>query len=177
MRVRSLVRLVAATCALALVAAACGEDGETGGNGERSIVRFAFSPDPVIDWMNDQGIIPEYEEQYNVRLVTTSTWDEFTFFAGGHGDIVSMATYETPLLEQETGVDTVTFGSLQQPARPRLRPVGLRLRDVRGPEGNDGRRPERRLLDDRLGDVHQGLVRPRFLHRASGRERLRRLRV
>jgi ABC-type nitrate/sulfonate/bicarbonate transport system substrate-binding protein len=113
MRTRGLLRLVAATCALALTAAACGGDGDgdSGGDGERSIVRFAFSPDPVIDWMNDQGIIPEYEDQYNVRLVTTSTWDEFTFFAGGHGDIVSMATYETPLLEQETGVDTVTFGS------------------------------------------------------------------
>jgi hypothetical protein len=111
MRTTNLLRLVAATCALALTAAACGDGAGTGGDGERSIVRFAFSPDPVIDWMNDEGIIPEYEERYNVRLVTTSTWDEFTFFAGGHGDIVSMATYETPLLEQETGVDTVTFGS------------------------------------------------------------------
>jgi ABC-type nitrate/sulfonate/bicarbonate transport system substrate-binding protein len=65
----------------------------------------------VFDWLNDQGLIVEYENDYNVRLVTTSTWDEFAFFAGGHGDIVSMATYETPILEQETGVDTVTFGS------------------------------------------------------------------
>ena len=32
--------------------------------------------------MNDQGIIPEYEEKWNTRLVTTSTWDEFAFFAG-----------------------------------------------------------------------------------------------
>ena len=97
MRTRSLVRLVAVTCALALTAVACGDDGGgSGEDGERSVVRFAFSPDPVIDWMNDQGIIPEFEEQYNTRLVTTSTWDEFTFFAGGHGDIVSMATYETP---------------------------------------------------------------------------------
>jgi ABC-type nitrate/sulfonate/bicarbonate transport system substrate-binding protein len=106
------VRVAAALALAALVAAACGGDGGgEAGDGERSIVRFAFSPDPVIDWMNDQGIIPEYEEQYNTRLVTTSTWDEFTFFAGGHGDIVSMATYETPLLEEETGIETVTFGS------------------------------------------------------------------
>jgi ABC-type nitrate/sulfonate/bicarbonate transport system substrate-binding protein len=107
-----LLKLVAVTCAIALTAAACGGDGDgEAGGGERSVVRFAFSPDPVIDWMNDQGIIPQYEDQYNVRLVTTSSWDEFAFFAGGHGDIVSMATYETPLLEQETGVDTVTFGA------------------------------------------------------------------
>ena len=107
------LRAAAAVTLAAMIAAACGGNGDSGGAGsdERSIIRFAFSPDPVIDWMNDQGIIPEYEEKYNVRLVTTSTWDEFTFFAGGHGDIVSMATYETPLLEQETGIDTVTFGS------------------------------------------------------------------
>ena len=111
MRTRGLLRLGAVTCALALTAAACGGDGDTGADGERPVVRFAFAPDPVIDWLNDQGIIPEYEDDYNVRLVTTSSWDEFAFFAGGHGDIVSMATYETPVLEQETGVETVTFGA------------------------------------------------------------------
>src|SRR3990172_2226154 len=104
------VWFVAAVSALMLVAAACGGNGAAESEG-RSVVRFAFSPDPVIDWMNDQGIIPEYEDKWNVRLVTTSTWDEFTFFAGGHGDIVSMATYETPLLEGETGIETVTFGA------------------------------------------------------------------
>ena len=106
------LRTAAVLAVLAVVAVACGGDGgDASGDGERPVVRFAFSPDPVIDWMNDQGIIPEMEDEYGVRLVTTSTWDEFTFFAGGHGDIVSMATYETPLLEQETGIQTVTFGS------------------------------------------------------------------
>jgi ABC-type nitrate/sulfonate/bicarbonate transport system substrate-binding protein len=112
MRKSKVLRIAAALCAMALVAAACSDDGGGGGDDEgRTVVRFAFSPDPVLDWMNDQGIIPEYEDMYDVRLVTTSSWDEFAFFAGGHGDIVSMATYETPLLEQETGIDTVTFGS------------------------------------------------------------------
>jgi ABC-type nitrate/sulfonate/bicarbonate transport system substrate-binding protein len=94
--------------AMALVASACG--GGDGGD-DRPVVRFAFSPDPVLDWMNDEGITAEIEDEYGVRLETTESWDEFTFFAGGHGDVVSMATYETPLLEEETGVDTVTFGS------------------------------------------------------------------
>ena len=44
------------------------------------------------------------------RIVTSSTWDEFAYFAGGHGDIVSTATYELPLLEDKTGIKTVTFG-------------------------------------------------------------------
>jgi ABC-type nitrate/sulfonate/bicarbonate transport system substrate-binding protein len=122
--------------ALMLVAAACGGDGgAAGGEDERAVVRFAFAPDPVIDWMNDQGIIPEIEDQYGTRLVTTSTWDEFTFFAGGHGDIVSMATYETPLLEEETGIQTVTFGSynnLRVPVFVRADSDAETLEDLKG---------------------------------------------
>ncbi len=74
------------------------------------VVRFAFAPDPVWDYMNDNGIIVKFEEAHNMRIVTSSTWDEFAYFAGGHGDIVSTATYELPLLEQKTGIKTVTFG-------------------------------------------------------------------
>jgi ABC-type nitrate/sulfonate/bicarbonate transport system substrate-binding protein len=97
--------------ALLLVAAACGDDGGgEAGDGERTVIRFAFAPDPVWDYMNDNGMIVEWEEEFNTRIVTSSTWDEFTFFAGGHGDIVSMATYEVPVLEAETGIKTVTFG-------------------------------------------------------------------
>lgn len=114
---------------LALVLAACGsdtggDDGEatddtteatTDGGGEevcdeRTVIRFAFAPDPVWDYMNDQGMIVDWEEEYCARIVTSSTWDEFTYFAGGHGDIVSMGTQEIPVLESETGIDTVTFG-------------------------------------------------------------------
>jgi hypothetical protein len=100
---------------LALVAAACGDDGgegsdTTAGGEERTVIRFAFAPDPVWDYMNDQGMIVDWEEEFNTRVVTSSTWDEFTFFAGGHGDIVSMGTQEIPVLEQETGIKTVTFG-------------------------------------------------------------------
>jgi ABC-type nitrate/sulfonate/bicarbonate transport system substrate-binding protein len=127
------VGVVAALSALALVASACSDDGA--GGDERSVVRFAFSPDPVIDWMNDQGIIPEIEDEWGVRLVTTSTWDEFTFFAGGHGDIVSMATYETPLLEQETGIETVTFGAynnLRVPVFVRSDSSAQTLEDIQG---------------------------------------------
>lgn len=99
---------------LALVIAACGgESGEGDGAGdgdERTVIRFAFAPDPVWDYMNDQGMIVDWEEEFNTRVVTSSTWDEFTFFAGGHGDIVSMGTQEIPVLEKETEIDTVTFG-------------------------------------------------------------------
>ncbi len=104
---------------MGLVIAACGGDGAEG-DGEggdtttpeeaRTVIRFAFAPDPVWDYMNDTGMIVEWEDEFNTRVVTSSTWDEFTFFAGGHGDIVSIGTQEVPVLEQETEIKTVTFG-------------------------------------------------------------------
>lgn len=81
-----------------------------GDEGEPTTITFLIAPDPLLDWMTDQGIVEEYEEKYNIVLETTQSWDEFTFFAGGHGDIVSLGTLELPILEEETGVDTVTFG-------------------------------------------------------------------
>ena len=79
-------------------------------DGERQVIRFAFAPDPVWDYLNDSGELVQWEEEYNSRIVTSSTWDEFTYFAGGHGDIVSIGTQEIPVLEQETGIKAVTFG-------------------------------------------------------------------
>ena len=102
---------------LALVVAACGDDEEGGSDGTqddggeaRTVIRFAFAPDPVWDFLNDNGHLVEWEQEHNIRITTSTTWDEFTFFAGGHGDIVSMGTLEIPVLEQETGIETVTFG-------------------------------------------------------------------
>ncbi len=105
---------------LAVVAAACGTTGEDDGGDERSVIRFAFAPDPVWDYMNDNGVIVEWEEDHNVRIVTSSTWDEFTFFAGGHGDIVSMGTQELPVLEQETEIKTVSFGKYNAQRSPMM---------------------------------------------------------
>jgi hypothetical protein len=111
---RDFLRAAASGAALATLGptlAACG--GEGGGNaraGGRNVIRFAFAPDPVWDYMNDNGMIVKWEEAYNQRIVTSSTWDEFAYFAGGHGDIVSTATYELPLLEDKTQIKTVTFG-------------------------------------------------------------------
>jgi ABC-type nitrate/sulfonate/bicarbonate transport system substrate-binding protein len=109
---RDFLRAAASGAALATLGpalAACGSDEEEAGSG-RSVIRFAFAPDPVWDYMNDNGMIVRWEEENNTRIVTSSTWDEFAYFAGGHGDIVSTATYELPLLEQKTKIPTVTFG-------------------------------------------------------------------
>ena len=46
-----------------------------------------------------------------MTVIDSSTWDEFGIFAGGHADVVSTASYEIPLFEEQLeGVKTVTFG-------------------------------------------------------------------
>ena len=104
--------------AMTLIAAACGSSGaadmeemaETRSGG-RQIIRFAFAPDPVWDYMKDTGVLAEWEKEHHLRIVTSESWDEFSYFANGHGDVVSMATHELPLLEQETGLKVVAFGA------------------------------------------------------------------
>jgi ABC-type nitrate/sulfonate/bicarbonate transport system substrate-binding protein len=108
--------------AVAMIAVACGtpaaDDATTAGPAResrrqgtgREVIRFAFSPDPVWDYLRDTGVLAAWEEEHNLRIHTSETWDEFTYFAAGHGDIVSLGTYELPLLEQETGVKVVAFG-------------------------------------------------------------------
>lgn len=134
-RRRSNWQWMAVVAVVAMVVAACGTDTGGGtettasgggsdttaaGGGERTVIRFAFAPDPVWDYMNDTGMEVAWEEEFNTRIVTSSTWDEFTYFAGGHGDIVSMGTQEIPVLEKETGIDTVTFGKYNYQRSPMM---------------------------------------------------------
>jgi ABC-type nitrate/sulfonate/bicarbonate transport system substrate-binding protein len=106
-----------------LLAAGCG-GGASGDEGDGDVIKFAFAPDPVWDLMDDNGVIKKWEEENDVRIETSSTWDEFTYFAGGHGDIVSMSTQETPVLEAETGIKTVTFGKYNYLRVPLYRRAG-----------------------------------------------------
>jgi ABC-type nitrate/sulfonate/bicarbonate transport system substrate-binding protein len=144
---------VAALFAVMLVAAACGtgagaaddaaEQASEGTGGEeqngtgRAVIRFAFAPDPVWDYLNDTGELAQWEEDNNIRIVTSQSWDEFAYFAGGHGDVVSIGTQELPVLEEETGVKVVAFGQYKQQRVPLLRKAGdpyETLADV--PEGS-----------------------------------------
>jgi hypothetical protein len=111
--VSKIYRTVAALAVLSLVVVACGggDDTAAGGDGEPAVIRFAFAPDPVWDYLVDTGTMAEWEEEFNLKIETSESWDEFAYFAGGHGDIVSMGTHELPVLEGETGVKTVTFGA------------------------------------------------------------------
>lgn len=111
---------MAMTASLAGVGAGCGSDSD----GDGDVIRFAFAPDPVWDLMDDAGVIDEWEKENGVQIETSTTWDEFTYYAGGHGDIVSMSTQETPVLEQETGIKTVTFGKYNYLRVPMYRRAG-----------------------------------------------------
>ncbi len=115
----------AAEEARAAAEAAAAEAAEaSGAQGETSIIRFAFAPDPAWDYLTDTGELAKWEAENNIRIVTSSTWDEFTYFAGGHGDIVSMGTQEIPVLEQETSIETVTFGKYNYQRSPMMKRAG-----------------------------------------------------
>jgi len=107
------VSILAVAAALALVAAACGGGGggESGGGGEGGTIRFVFSPDPVWDWLVDEGILAEMQDEAGITIDQSESDDEFAVFAGGHADVVSTGSYETPILESENEVETVTIGS------------------------------------------------------------------
>lgn len=122
MRVTYGLRLAAATVAIGLIATGCGGGSAANAGGE--VIRFAFAPDPVWDLMKQAGTIQKWEAEHGVRIETSTTWDEFTYFAGGHGDIVSMSTQETPVLEAETKIKTVTFGKYNYQRVPLFRRAG-----------------------------------------------------
>lgn len=109
---RRMLRSVAALSVAGLLIAACGgDDGASSGDGQRQVIRFAFAPDPVWDYLIDTGTMAAWEEEFNLVIETSESWDEFAYFAGGHGDIVSMGTHELPVLEAETGIKVVAFGA------------------------------------------------------------------
>lgn len=119
------VCVAAAAMAFAVTAVGCsGSSSEDAAGGDQQVIRFAFAPDPVWDLLTDSGELAKWEQENNVKIETSTTWDEFTYFAGGHGDIVSMSTQETPVLEQETGIKTVTFGKYNYQRVPLLKRAG-----------------------------------------------------
>ncbi len=110
-RRRSVHILAAVTVGFALVATACSNgNGGGGGGGSKGTIRFVFSPDPVWNWIEDQGILKRMEDESGYTIDRNESEDEFAFFAGGHADVVSTGSYETPVLEAENGVATVTIG-------------------------------------------------------------------
>lgn len=107
-------RLVAAAGIVTMVASGCGSRPSAGEEGVAEdaggVVNMVMAPDPVWKWMEDQGIKQEMEEEAGIQILTSSSWDEFGVYAGGHADVVSAASYEVPELEAQTGEETTIFG-------------------------------------------------------------------
>ena len=118
MRGRNGFKALTLVLAMTLVAVACSDDGGGGGGGdegaettgEDGVIRFTFAPDPVWDYLKDSGIREEMEAESGIRIIEQASWDEFGLYAGGHADIVSIASFEVPLLEEETGNPATIFG-------------------------------------------------------------------
>jgi ABC-type nitrate/sulfonate/bicarbonate transport system substrate-binding protein len=109
------LRSVAALAAVALIASACasgGGSGKVAGEADEAngVVNMVMAPDAVWRWLEDQGIKEEMEQEAGIQVLAASSWDEFGVFAGGHADVVSSATYETPELADAVGEPVSVFG-------------------------------------------------------------------
>ena len=99
-----------------LAVAACGgeddkddEEGDTGNIEAQKVIRFAFAPDPVWNYIYDSGILEKKGMEAGIDINAFQSFDEFGLFAGGNADVLSTGSYETPLLDEQ-GIETVTFG-------------------------------------------------------------------
>src|SRR5215211_6153484 len=110
------LRWSAGLALLAMTASACASGGGSSqepGEAEDAggVVNMVMAPDPVWKWLDDQGIKQEMEEEAGIQVLTSSSWDEFGVYAGGHADVISAATYEVPDLAEATGEPATVFGA------------------------------------------------------------------
>jgi ABC-type nitrate/sulfonate/bicarbonate transport system substrate-binding protein len=112
-RAGRLIRTVALLAACA-VAAACSsvarQEAAPEAKDANGVVQMVMAPDPVWKWLESQGIKEEMEQQAGIQVLTSSSWDEFGVYAGGHADVISAATYEVPDLAEATGEPATIFG-------------------------------------------------------------------
>jgi ABC-type nitrate/sulfonate/bicarbonate transport system substrate-binding protein len=106
--------VMAALVTTPVAVAACGKDSAGGGGAgkkvEHGVINFTFAPDPVWRWLKDEGIKDKMEQDAGVKILDSSTWDEFAIYAGHHADIVSTGSYEVAELAKKSGIDSTVFG-------------------------------------------------------------------
>jgi ABC-type nitrate/sulfonate/bicarbonate transport system substrate-binding protein len=109
------LRWCAGLAALAMTASACASGGgssQEAGEAEdaNGVVNMVMAPDAVWKWLESEGIKEEMEQEAQIQVLTSSSWDEFGVFAGGHADVVSAATYEVPDLADAIKEPAAVFG-------------------------------------------------------------------
>ncbi|GFM20487.1 ABC-type nitrate/sulfonate/bicarbonate transport system, substrate binding protein [Mycobacterium sp. PO1] len=106
-----MVAVVAAAVLTLTTACSAGLGGPASSRTARDgVIRFTFAPDPIWDYMNDTGVVEEWQRDSGYTIESSATWDEFGLFAGGHADIISTASFEVPYLEEQTRRETVIIG-------------------------------------------------------------------
>lgn len=114
-------RLVVPALGLSVLLAACsgasdggagevGADGTGGGSNADGVIRMVLSPDPVWDWLEDQGIKEEMEREAGMQILYSATWDRFGIYAGGHADVIVATIPELPALQEGTDTPTTVIG-------------------------------------------------------------------
>ena len=115
------LKLIVVLMALALVAAACSDSTDTTTATDETttttvdpdalkVIRFAFAPDPVWDYLIDSGIREEMETAANIAILDSATWNEVGVYAGGNADIMSVGDFEVPIIEAEFNIPSTVFG-------------------------------------------------------------------
>lgn len=110
-----LVRNAVAVAAAAMMTVTAGCSSGLGGPASSraardGVIRFTFAPDPIWDYMNETGIVDQWQRDTGYEVESSATWDEFGLFAGGHADIISTASFEVPGLEEQTERETMIIG-------------------------------------------------------------------
>ena len=77
---------------------------------EPARIRLALAPDPVWEWLEDSGIVAEWEAARNIRIEASSPFDQFSAFAGGHADVVVINALEVPQFVEQSDRDPVIVG-------------------------------------------------------------------
>ncbi|CAJ1509869.1 ABC transporter substrate-binding protein [[Mycobacterium] burgundiense] len=108
---RSAIALAAVAVMAVTTACSAGLGGPASSRAaQEGVIRFTFAPDPIWDYMNETGIVEEWQHSTGYTIESSATWDEFGLFAGGHADIISTASFEVPYLEEQTQRETVIIG-------------------------------------------------------------------
>ncbi|WP_242456243.1 ABC transporter substrate-binding protein [Mycolicibacterium sp. P1-18] len=108
---RSATAVMAAAVVAMTAGCAAGLGGPASSRAARDgVIRFTFAPDPIWDYMNETGIVDQWQRDTGYEVESSATWDEFGLFAGGHADIISTASFEVPGLEEQTQRETTIIG-------------------------------------------------------------------
>lgn len=107
--------LSALAAAAAMVAASCGGGGGGGGSAgtpAAATVRIDLAPDPIWEWIQGSGLLSRWQQEHEVRIEVTNSFDQFLAFASGHADIVVINALDVANFVEQAGREPVIIGKL-----------------------------------------------------------------